>query len=228
MSRTNEHSVARGQVGVTPLNHAHHSLKHVTDVQPADVTRVAWGLRRRSHTLPVPRKSCPAGLYMAWLDALSRDLPPTLLLSGNQEIFCCLPRHQKVYPEMGDDLKTVLCVRGSSSTSRSEKALERNVPFEAERYTDQNASNTLPSDGIKSPSGPHIQNMTSDVASSDIRNNPGERSSRKQAPRTHEVPTIQVDFYDDDEEDEEEQSPPPLSADDKRLTRKTGVGFTKR
>ncbi|XP_025078245.1 solute carrier family 12 member 3-like [Pomacea canaliculata] len=36
-------------------------------------------------TLPVPRKSCPAGLYMAWLDTLSRDLPPTLLLRGNQE-----------------------------------------------------------------------------------------------------------------------------------------------
>ncbi|PVD19572.1 hypothetical protein C0Q70_20062 [Pomacea canaliculata] len=36
-------------------------------------------------TLPVPRKFCPSGLYMAWLDTLSRDLPPTLLLRGNQQ-----------------------------------------------------------------------------------------------------------------------------------------------
>ncbi|KAK7115937.1 solute carrier family 12 member 3-like [Littorina saxatilis] len=36
-------------------------------------------------TLPVPRKFCPAGLYMAWLDTLTRDLPPTLLLRGNQQ-----------------------------------------------------------------------------------------------------------------------------------------------
>lgn len=36
-------------------------------------------------TLPVPHKFCPAGLYMAWLDTLTRDLPPTLLLRGNQQ-----------------------------------------------------------------------------------------------------------------------------------------------
>ncbi|XP_053405813.1 solute carrier family 12 member 1-like isoform X2 [Mercenaria mercenaria] len=37
-------------------------------------------------TLPVPRKtSCPAGLYMGWLEILTKGLPPTLLLRGNQE-----------------------------------------------------------------------------------------------------------------------------------------------
>ncbi|ESO86681.1 hypothetical protein LOTGIDRAFT_166954 [Lottia gigantea] len=37
-------------------------------------------------TLPVPRKvSCPAGLYMAWLEMLTNNLPPTLLLRGNQQ-----------------------------------------------------------------------------------------------------------------------------------------------
>ncbi|KAH3837753.1 solute carrier family 12 member 1-like [Dreissena polymorpha] len=37
-------------------------------------------------TLPVPRKTaCPAGLYLGWLEILTRDLPPTLLLRGNQE-----------------------------------------------------------------------------------------------------------------------------------------------
>ena len=37
-------------------------------------------------TLPMPRKGlCSAGLYMAWLDTLSRDMPPMLLLRGNQE-----------------------------------------------------------------------------------------------------------------------------------------------
>ncbi|XP_060071216.1 solute carrier family 12 member 3-like [Ylistrum balloti] len=37
-------------------------------------------------TLPVPRKTyCPAGLYMGWLETLTRDMPPMLLLRGNQQ-----------------------------------------------------------------------------------------------------------------------------------------------
>jgi hypothetical protein len=37
-------------------------------------------------TLPMPRKGlCSAGLYMAWLETLSRDMPPMLMLRGNQE-----------------------------------------------------------------------------------------------------------------------------------------------
>ena len=36
-------------------------------------------------TLPLPRRGVTsAGLYMAWLDCLSRGLPPTLLVRGNQ------------------------------------------------------------------------------------------------------------------------------------------------
>ncbi|XP_033751068.1 solute carrier family 12 member 2-like [Pecten maximus] len=36
-------------------------------------------------TLPMPRKgTCPTGLYMAWLDTLTRDMPPILLIRGNQ------------------------------------------------------------------------------------------------------------------------------------------------
>ncbi|CAE1286567.1 SLC12A2 [Acanthosepion pharaonis] len=36
-------------------------------------------------TLPMPRKgTCSSGLYMAWIDTLTRDLPPILLLRGNQ------------------------------------------------------------------------------------------------------------------------------------------------
>ncbi|XP_052797099.1 solute carrier family 12 member 2-like isoform X2 [Mya arenaria] len=37
-------------------------------------------------TLPVPRKgTCSSSLYMAWLDTLTRDMPPILLLRGNQQ-----------------------------------------------------------------------------------------------------------------------------------------------
>ncbi|ESN92099.1 hypothetical protein HELRODRAFT_116093 [Helobdella robusta] len=37
-------------------------------------------------TLPIPRRGiCSFGLYMAWLDTLTSDLPPFLLLRGNQE-----------------------------------------------------------------------------------------------------------------------------------------------
>lgn len=37
-------------------------------------------------TLPVPRKgTCSSSLYMAWLETLTRDMPPILLLRGNQQ-----------------------------------------------------------------------------------------------------------------------------------------------
>lgn len=38
-------------------------------------------------TLPVGRKGkCPSSLYMAWLETLSQDLrPPVILIRGNQE-----------------------------------------------------------------------------------------------------------------------------------------------
>ncbi|XP_059176302.1 solute carrier family 12 member 3-like isoform X2 [Physella acuta] len=37
-------------------------------------------------TLPMPRKAtCGAGLYMCWIDTLTRDMPPILLVRGNQE-----------------------------------------------------------------------------------------------------------------------------------------------
>ncbi|KAH7966740.1 hypothetical protein HPB49_019182 [Dermacentor silvarum] len=36
-------------------------------------------------TLPMPRKNtCSASMYMAWLETLTRDLPPFLLIRGNQ------------------------------------------------------------------------------------------------------------------------------------------------
>ncbi|KAK7482628.1 hypothetical protein BaRGS_00026127 [Batillaria attramentaria] len=36
-------------------------------------------------TLPMPRKgTCSAGMYMAWIDTLTRDMPPIMLLRGNQ------------------------------------------------------------------------------------------------------------------------------------------------
>jgi solute carrier family 12 sodium/potassium/chloride transporter 2 len=50
-------------------------------------------IREHSHksdlvcvTLPMVRVgSCPAALYMAWLDSISFNLPPVLMLRGNQE-----------------------------------------------------------------------------------------------------------------------------------------------
>jgi len=48
----------------------------------------AFNFQMRNHfrTLPMPRKGiCSAGLYMAWIDTLTRDMPPILLLRGNQE-----------------------------------------------------------------------------------------------------------------------------------------------
>ena len=37
-------------------------------------------------TLPMPRKNIiKAAHYMAWLEALSRDLPPFLFVRGNQQ-----------------------------------------------------------------------------------------------------------------------------------------------
>uniref|UniRef100_A0A7N8XP61 Solute carrier family 12 member 3 n=1 Tax=Mastacembelus armatus TaxID=205130 RepID=A0A7N8XP61_9TELE len=53
--------------------------------------RKRWARSLRLHsknvTMPVGRKGvCPTTLYMAWLDILSRDLrPPVLLVRGNQE-----------------------------------------------------------------------------------------------------------------------------------------------
>lgn len=35
-------------------------------------------------TLPVPRENINSCLYMAWLDILTRDLPPVLMVRGNQ------------------------------------------------------------------------------------------------------------------------------------------------
>lgn len=37
-------------------------------------------------TLPVPRRGIlSASLYLAWLDFVSKDLPPVLFLRGNQQ-----------------------------------------------------------------------------------------------------------------------------------------------
>ncbi|XP_049270119.1 bumetanide-sensitive sodium-(potassium)-chloride cotransporter [Rhipicephalus sanguineus] len=38
-----------------------------------------------SRTLPMPRKgTCTAPMYMAWLEMLTKDMPPFLLVRGNQ------------------------------------------------------------------------------------------------------------------------------------------------
>jgi solute carrier family 12 (sodium/potassium/chloride transporter), member 2 len=38
-------------------------------------------------TLPMPKKdhSLPAGIYMAWLDIITKTMPPFLLIRGNQD-----------------------------------------------------------------------------------------------------------------------------------------------
>ena len=36
--------------------------------------------------MPIPKKVlCSAGLYMCWLDTLTRDMPPIFLVRGNQD-----------------------------------------------------------------------------------------------------------------------------------------------
>jgi len=36
-------------------------------------------------TLPLPRKGQSPALYAAWLDVMTKDMPPSLLIRGNQE-----------------------------------------------------------------------------------------------------------------------------------------------
>ena len=50
--------------------------------QPGNINLIFMIFR----TLPMPKRglSCP-GLYMAWLETLTSDMPPILLLRGNQE-----------------------------------------------------------------------------------------------------------------------------------------------
>jgi len=36
-------------------------------------------------TLPIPRRNGSAPLYMAWMECLTRDMPPFLLVRGNQD-----------------------------------------------------------------------------------------------------------------------------------------------
>jgi len=36
-------------------------------------------------TLPLPKLSTSGSLYSAWLDILTKNLPPTLLVRGNQQ-----------------------------------------------------------------------------------------------------------------------------------------------
>ena len=36
-------------------------------------------------TLPLPKKGVPSALYLAWLDFVTKNMPPFLLVRGNQE-----------------------------------------------------------------------------------------------------------------------------------------------
>lgn len=36
-------------------------------------------------TLPLPKKDMSPALYMAWLDIMTKDMPPTLFIRGNQQ-----------------------------------------------------------------------------------------------------------------------------------------------
>ncbi|ESO08644.1 hypothetical protein HELRODRAFT_74876 [Helobdella robusta] len=54
-------------------------LRELLEEHSHDATFIAM-------TLPMPKKGlCSTGLYMAWLDVLSRSMPPMLLIRGNQE-----------------------------------------------------------------------------------------------------------------------------------------------
>lgn len=56
----------------------HLRLRELLQLHSKDATLVAM-------TLPMPRKStCSASMYMAWLETLTRDMPPFLLVRGNQ------------------------------------------------------------------------------------------------------------------------------------------------
>lgn len=56
----------------------HLRLRELLQHHSKDATLVAM-------TLPMPRKStCSASMYMAWLETLTKDMPPFLLVRGNQ------------------------------------------------------------------------------------------------------------------------------------------------
>lgn len=59
---------------------------HIRLTQTAHHIKSSFGMTPDS-TMPVGRRGvCPSILYLAWLDFLSRDLrPPVLLVRGNQE-----------------------------------------------------------------------------------------------------------------------------------------------
>lgn len=56
-------------------------------IQTVHLTYISFMIRLPDSTMPVGRRGvCPSILYLAWLDFLSRDLrPPVLLVRGNQE-----------------------------------------------------------------------------------------------------------------------------------------------